>query len=108
MYGTSYREYRRKLEEAGVTYLSDAHVRLSEDIVLYGVDLLPRHYGRGTPKMEPGFLERVLGQPKPEAFHLLLAHSPVFFEEYARWARILLWPAIFMAVPYGSPFLAVL
>lgn len=85
VYGTAYREYRRKLAQMGVTYLSDAHVRLSEDIVLYGVDLLPQHYTHGTPKMEPGFLERVLGRPEPEKFHLLLAHSPVFFEEYARW-----------------------
>lgn len=85
VYGASYREYRRRLGEMGVTYLSDAHVRLSEDIVLYGVDLLPEHYKSRTPKMEPGFLERVLGQPDPEAFNLLLAHSPVFFEEYARW-----------------------
>lgn len=105
VYGTSYREYRRKLEEAGVTYLSDAHVRLSEDIVLYGVDLLPRHYGRGTPKMEPGFLERVLGEPKPEAFHLLLAHSPVFFEEYARWGADLTLAGHFHGGTIRLPFL---
>lgn len=105
VYGTAYREYRRKLAQMGVTYLSDAHVRLSEDIVLYGVDLLPQHYTHGTPKMEPGFLERVLGRPEPEKFHLLLAHSPVFFEEYARWGADLTLAGHFHGGTIRLPFL---
>ena len=105
VYGTAYREYRRKLAQMGVTYLSDAHVRLSEDIVLYGVDLLPQHYTHRTPKMEPGFLERVLGRPEPEKFHLLLAHSPVFFEEYARWGADLTLAGHFHGGTIRLPFL---
>ena len=35
--------------------------------------------------MEPGFMERALGKPDEKRFSILLAHSPVFFEEYAAW-----------------------
>ena len=30
-------------------------------------------------------MERALGQPDEKRFSILLAHSPVFFEEYAAW-----------------------
>lgn len=85
IYGDAYREYRNALRRMGVVHLSDGRVAVGEDIVLYGLDLPSRYYRPGTPRMEPEFIPRVLGKPDPEKLTILLAHSPVFFEEYADW-----------------------
>lgn len=84
-YGDKYREYRLALNEMGITFLSDRKISLDQDIDLYGVNLLPEYYGAGYPKMKKGFMEKVLGRPDVEKFSVLLAHSPMFFDEYAEW-----------------------
>lgn len=85
VYGSSYREYRTALQRSGVVYLTDSRVPVGEDIVLYGLDLPMKYYRPGTPVMEKGFVKRVLGEPNREKFSILLAHSPLFFGEYADW-----------------------
>ena len=85
IYGNKYWEYREALEKMGVVHVSDGHVCLDRDLVLYGVDLPERYYRPGTPSMEPGFMEKALGKSDEKRFSILLAHSPVFFEEYAAW-----------------------
>ena len=35
--------------------------------------------------MKQGFVETVLGSPDPEKYSLLLAHSPMYFKQYAEW-----------------------
>ena len=84
-YGEKYSEYRHALREMGVLFLSDKKHAINDDIDIYGLNLLPEHYKPGYPKMKSGFVERVLGDPNEEKFSLLLAHSPMFFEEYAKW-----------------------
>lgn len=84
-YGNKYWEYREALEKMGAVHASDSHVCLGRDLVLYGVDLPERYYRPGTPSMEPGFMEKALGKPDEKRFSILLAHSPVFFEEYVAW-----------------------
>lgn len=85
VYGDKYREFRSALESFGVTFLSDCKLELNDEIDIYGLNLLKEHYEPGYPKMKPGFLEQVLGPENQEKFTLLLAHSPMFFEEYERW-----------------------
>jgi len=84
-YGDKYREYRQALNEMGITFLSDRKIALDEEIDLYGLNLLPEYYKPGYPKMKKGFVRKVLGEPDEEKFTLLLAHSPMFFKEYAEW-----------------------
>lgn len=84
-YGNKYREYRQALKEMGITFLSDRKIALDQDIDLYGLNLIPEYYKPGYPKMKKGFIENVLGNPDSEKFTLLLAHSPMFFHEYAEW-----------------------
>ena len=84
-YGNKYREYRQALTEMGITFLSDRKMSLDQDIELYGLNLLMDHYRKGYPKMKQGFVETVLGKPDPEKYSLLLAHSPMYFKQYAEW-----------------------
>lgn len=85
IYGNKYHEYRKALRDAGVVYLSDQGISLDEDIELYGLNLKKEYYRPGYPKMEKGYVRHALGNPPPDKFTVLLAHSPMFFREYAEW-----------------------
>lgn len=85
VYGETYESYRTALEDAGVRYLSNDAADLDNDIRIYGLDLPESAYLPRSGKISGGLLVETLGEPDPEKFHLLLAHSPLFFEEYAAW-----------------------
>lgn len=85
VYGETYENYRMALEHAGIRYLSNEAVNLDNDIRIYGLDLPKSAYLPRSGEIPAGLLKDALGEPDPEKFHLLLAHSPLFFEEYAAW-----------------------
>lgn len=104
-YGDKYRQYRQALNEMGITFLSDRKTGLAEDIDLYGLNLLPEYYKPGYPKMKAGFVEKVLGKTDEEKFSLLLAHSPMFFDEYAEWGADLTLSGHFHGGTIRLPFI---
>lgn len=77
----------------GVSYLEDSCAFLGRDLRIAGLDLAPCFYRKAlyqkVPPMPPGYLERKLGKGpsdcKEEPFTILLAHSPLYFDSYARW-----------------------
>lgn len=85
VYGDRYRQYRRALKEMGGIFLSDRCVPFGEDFMIYGLDLPEECYRPGSAHMRPGLLERVFGKADRERFTILMAHSPMFFKEYAGW-----------------------
>ena len=80
------------LAQMGVVHLVDASVCVEKQpgegtLRISGVRLPERCYEKkGEPEpLGDGFLERALG-PVPEAvFQILLAHSPLYAEDYAAW-----------------------
>ena len=104
-YGEKYSEYRQTLKEMGIQFLSDRKLSVNDEIEIYGLNLLPEHYAPGYPKMKPGFVEHVLGQPDSEKFTLLLAHSPMFFDEYASWGADLTLSGHFHGGTIRLPFI---
>lgn len=85
VYGETYEHYRMALEDAGIRYLSNEAADLDSDIRIYGLDLPKSAYWPRSGEIPEGLLKETLGEPDPEKFCLLLAHSPLFFEEYAAW-----------------------
>lgn len=85
IYGETYENYRTALENAGIRYLSNKAADLDSDIRIYGLDLPKSAYRPRSGEIPEGLLKETLGEPDPEKFCLLLAHSPLFFEEYAAW-----------------------
>ena len=85
VYGETYEHYRMALEDAGIRYLSNEAADLDSDIRIYGLDLPKSAYLPRSGEIPEGLLKETLGEPDPEKFCLLLAHSPLFFEEYAAW-----------------------
>ena len=84
IYGETYENYRTALENAGIRYLSNEAADLDSDIRIYGLDLPKSAICRGRERSLRVF-EGDSGRAGPEKFCLLLAHSPLFFEEYAAW-----------------------
>ena len=101
IYGETYENYRTALENAGIRYLSNEAADLDSDMRIYGLDLPKSAYLPRSGEIPEGLLKETLGEPDPEKFCLLLAHSPLFFEEYAAGERISHFPDIFMAEPSG-------
>lgn len=85
IYGETYENYRTALENAGIRYLSNEAADLDSDIRVYGLDLPKIAYLPRSGEIPEGLLKETMGEPNPEKFCLLLAHSPLFFEEYAAW-----------------------
>ena len=93
LYGDLYEEYRDAMTAMGVSYLEDSCAFLGRDLRIAGLDLAPCFYRKAlyqkVPHMPPGYLERKLGKGpsdcKEEPFTILLAHSPLYFDSYARW-----------------------
>ncbi len=85
VYGDKYREFLDLLEELGIVHLADSNMDAGDHIRIHGLNLRPEHYRPGYPRMRDAFVTRVLGSADPEEFHLLLAHSPMFFRHYAAW-----------------------
>ncbi len=86
-YGDMGEVYGRALEEMGVCRLVNAHVDLPEfGLAVYGVEIDRFFYKRfGVQMMEDSYLPSVLGEPPEELYHVLLAHNPDYFPQYARW-----------------------
>lgn len=101
VYGETYEHYRMALEDAGIRYLSNEAADLDSDIRIYGLDLPKSAYRPRSGEIPEGLLKETLGEPDPEKFCLLLAHSPLFLRSMRRGERISHFPDIFMAEPSG-------
>ena len=82
-----YDGYLAGLREAGIEPLINGSAYLPEwNIEIYGA-LIDRRYFRHFHKapMGSGYLSGLLGEPRDDAFRLLIAHNPDYFENYADW-----------------------
>lgn len=102
-YGKKYQKYQKELKRLGVHMISNDGLRLAEDLTLYGLDLPAECYYVGTPQLKPGYLSKTLGTAG-ETFNLLLAHSPLYFKEYAAWGADLTLSGHFHGGTIRLPF----
>lgn len=79
-------DFRRELEAMGVSYLSDEAADWKYNISISGVDLEREQYKAFTPKApDDWFFKRRMGVlHKEDSFQVLLAHSPLFIENYEK------------------------
>lgn len=81
-----FREYERRLREAGVMILNNESALLGEDICLTGLELPLSCYRKGVATPYPGrFVREHLGTAARERYQILLAHNPAYAPEYAGW-----------------------
>ena len=84
-----YRRYRRRLEEAGVVFLENDDVKtVVKDVPLRicGLNLSRRYYRRlGGPMLSADAIRKVFGDPDPQEYTVLLAHTPRMMRAYQEW-----------------------
>lgn len=89
LYYEAYREYRKQVEALGVHILNNKQMRVEckgNSLMLYGVDIPLDCYTKGKVVPLPDhFMEDTFGDVSTENFSILLAHNPLFCEDYAAW-----------------------
>lgn len=106
IYGSQYDAYKKALLSGGIHLLADRSECFLEDLVITGVDLEEECYQKlYKGNLCPDFLEEHLGKAEDERFHILLAHSPLFFDRYAAWGADLTLAGHFHGGTIRLPFL---
>ena len=91
IYGNLYERYMTPLKEAGVTILANENTTFSveeNEFCIYGFDLPMKYFKKFNRYVfEEQQLENVLGkcEAAKDTYHILLAHNPVYFAQYAGW-----------------------
>lgn len=88
-YHELYQDFYSMLTGLGIKPLSNKNVVLKRgaaQIRLHGLELDESYYKRGREKpLTKQAMVRVLGQCSHKEYHILLAHTPNYFESYADW-----------------------
>lgn len=87
-YSKVYKQYRRRLERAGVLFLNNAHHMFTihgEQVRVSGLEVPLSSYKKGKkPYLDETFITAQLGQASGH-LQILLAHHPAFARQYADW-----------------------
>lgn len=85
-YGEQYASYRKSLLKLGVSYLSNQAAGTDYGIQISGLDIEEPYYKRFKPEtMEKDYIEQRIGKADGKKYQILLAHSPLYHEAYAKW-----------------------
>lgn len=81
--------YVKEAERYGVHFLRNENDRImlgADEIALGGLELNLGFYVKGyAVPMEEGYVEEQMGDSPGEVFQILLAHNPMYSEQYAAW-----------------------
>lgn len=103
-------EFQRILHQYQVNYLVDDTVELNKDgktIALSGLDIGDEYYRlKGKKKiMEPHYIEQKIGLCRADQFHILLAHTPLYIDDYEKWGADLVFAGHFHGGTIRLPIL---
>ena len=87
-FGNFYDRYKSRLAKEGVVFLeNDSAILKDKNIRITGLDLNLEYFRKVVKKkMDPslmGRLVRNIGDKEKERFQLLIAHNPLYFEDYS-------------------------
>lgn len=91
IYDTLYEEYMEPIIDKGVCVLANERQKCQvreNKFCIYGYDLPMKYFEKfNRYKFETSQIEEVFGkcEDSEESFHILLAHNPVYFKQYACW-----------------------
>ena len=87
-YGDMYSVYMDKLKELNVKLLINDNTSIkanNEKLVIYGLEIDRQYYKRFEKvTMDDHYLRKVLGE-KSDHYSILIAHNPVYFQQYVNW-----------------------
>lgn len=87
VYGNCYEEYTGKLHQNGIDIIINEHEDFDgTNIRIYGLELDYSFFPKlRKGKMYDGFMDDKLGKIDNNFFNILIAHNPIYFDEYADW-----------------------
>lgn len=85
-----YQSFLKQLEKLGVCYLNNSSVTLkkgTDTLVIKGLSLPLKYFSKGKHKIEigPREIESLIGKVSDNAYEILLAHIPDYFDAYAEY-----------------------
>ena len=84
-YGDLYSELNKAVKEMGIYRLEDSCEKI-EEICIYGLDIDKKYYKKlDNAEFDNTYIEEKLGSVSKDKFNILLAHSPLFLNAYAKW-----------------------
>lgn len=86
-YGDLYERYVAGLQDAGIEPLVNQNTYLPAfNVAVCGSQIDREYYKRFRKSPMPAeYLTKILGRPREDACQILIAHNPLYFEEYAAW-----------------------
>lgn len=87
IYGSMHEAYWNAIKDDHIVPLVNERTERGENgICIFGARIDKRFYKRfHTQKMEPDYLQKLLGKPEKGMYNILLAHNPDYFKSYAEW-----------------------
>lgn len=84
-YGDLYSVLNKAVKEMGIYRLEDSCEKIDE-ICIYGLDIDKKYYKKlDNAEFDNTYIEEKLGSVSVDKFNILLAHSPLFLNAYAKW-----------------------
>lgn len=86
-YGSMAQDYEQVLSDIGVHRLvNESRQDEMHQMQITGCEIEKKYYRRfSKARMDKAYLDTILPQRRPDAFQILLAHNPDYFEAYAAW-----------------------
>ena len=86
-FGNVYDRYRTQLVKAGVNVLENDSIDIPEaNIRITGLDLgLPFFHKVTRKEMDDNQIQRYVGHSSSLKYQVLIAHNPIYFDNYAKW-----------------------
>lgn len=85
----SWIEFQNRLRNKGVVFLDNESINMDwkgKKLHITGVTIGEEYFGFQTKKeMSPDYLSSLLGQREKDEYQLLIAHNPIYFNQYAEW-----------------------
>lgn len=98
-YSGWYEQYEKKLKELNINHLQNEGVILEKGtskVAIYGVDIDKKFYKKGKKvPMDNNYIENQIGPANKEVFNILLAHTPLYVEQYEHWGADLVFSGHF-------------
>lgn len=93
-YGKTYKVYKKSIVKSGVTLLeneTEAITWRDDKVNIRGLEIpLPCYKKLSKEKLSQKQIENRIGKADKESFEILIAHNPVYAEQYAKWGADLI------------------
>jgi predicted MPP superfamily phosphohydrolase len=90
----SFDKYKETLEKLGVHFLINEAINMyrnDDKVTITGLHIDSEYYQKlPAPIMKTEYLRKIVGIPDNQCYNILIAHNPVYFNNYLEWGADLI------------------